>query len=81
MDESKLNRAAYPEESGGEFCAVCVTIRDASEILNTADRIPDEGTKAPLIDGAKMMLQNALDALNGRRTEGLVELADPDDDE
>lgn len=76
MDVSKMNRPEYTES--GEFCAVCTTIHDAGEILHTADRIPDETTKAPLIDGAKRMLQNVLDALDGRRTEGLVQ---PEDDE
>ena len=70
MDNSKMNVPEYPEV--GEFCAVCTTIRDAGETLRTADRIPDEGTKAPLIEGAKKMLQNVLDALEGRRTDGLV---------
>ena len=77
MDVSKMNRPEYPDT--GEFCAVCTTIHDAGEILHTADRIPDETTKAPLIDGAKRMLQNVLDALDGRRTDGLVQ--DPEDEE
>jgi hypothetical protein len=76
MDDSKMNRAEYQE--GGEFFGVCTTLRDAGEILHTADRVPDETTKAPLIDGAKRMLQNALDALNGRRTDGMVE---PEEDD
>ena len=71
MDVSKMNRPEYSDT--GEFCAVCTTLHDAGEILHTADRIPDEDTKAPLIDGAKKMIENVLDALNGRRTEGLVE--------
>lgn len=71
MDVSMMNRPEYPDT--GEFCPICTTLNDAAEILHTADRIPDEGTKGPLIDGAKRMLQNVLDALNGRRTEGLVE--------
>lgn len=78
MDVSMMNRPEYPES--GEFCPVCTTLHDAAEILHTADRIPDEGTKVPLIDGAKRMVQNVLDALNGRRTEGLV-LPEPEDDE
>ena len=77
MDTNKLNRPEF-DPNAGEFCAVCATLHDAGEILHTADRIPDETTKAPLIDGAKRMLQNALDALNGRRTEGLVEPEDED---
>lgn len=77
MDVSKMNRPEYPDT--GEFCAVCTTIHDAMEILHTADRIPDETTKAPLIEGAKKMLQNVMDALDGRRTDGLVQ--DPEDDE
>lgn len=70
VEVQKLN---HPEAGpDGEFCAVCNTLRDAGEILHTADRIPDETTKAPLIEGAKKMIQNVLDALNGRRTDGLV---------
>ena len=79
MDMSKMNRPEYPDT--GEFCPVCTTLHDAGEILHTADRIPDEGTKAPLIDGAKMMIQNVLDALNGRRTEGLVEPEPSEEDD
>ena len=78
MDTSKMNRPDFPDV--GEFCQVCTTIRDAGEILHTADRIPDEGTKAPLIEGAVKMLQNVLDALAGRRTEGLV-LPEENEDE
>ena len=69
IENGKMNKG--PME-GGEFCPVCNTLHDATEILSTADRIPDETTKAPLIDGAKKMIQNVLDALNGRRTDGLV---------
>lgn len=71
-----MNRPEYPDT--GEFCAVCTTLHDAGEILHTADRIPDETTKVPLIDGARKMVENVLDVLNGRRTEGLVE---PEQDE
>ena len=69
IENGKMNKA--PME-GGEFCPVCNTLHDATEILSTADRIPDETTKAPLIEGAKKMIQNVLDALDGRRTDGLV---------
>lgn len=69
IDNGKMNKG--PME-GGEFCPVCNTLHDATEILSTADRIPDETTKAPLIEGAKKMIQNVLDALDGRRTDGLV---------
>lgn len=75
IDATKMVKNEF---DGGEFCAVCNTIHDAGEILHTADRIPDETTKAPLIDGAKKMLQNVLDALNGRRTDGLVTTEEDD---
>lgn len=75
IENGKMNKG--PME-GGEFCPVCNTLHDATEILSTADRIPDETTKAPLIEGAKKMIQNVLDALDGRRTEGLVEPEDED---
>lgn len=69
IENGKMNKG--PME-GGEFCPVCNTLHDATEILSTADRIPDETTKVPLIEGAKKMIQNVLDALDGRRTDGLV---------
>ena len=69
IDNGKMNKG--PME-GGEFCPVCNTLHDATEILSTADRIPDETTKAPLSGGAEKMSQNVLDALDGRRTDGLV---------
>ena len=75
IETNKLNKGMM---ENGEFCPVCATLHDAGEILSTADRIPDETTKAPLVDGAKKMIQNALDALNGRRTDGLVT---PDEDD
>ena len=78
IDNGKMNIPEYPDV--GEFCAICTTIHDAGETLRTADRIPDEGTKAPLIEGAKKMLQNVLDALEGRRTDGLV-MSEDDEDE
>ena len=77
LDVSMMNRPEYPDT--GEFCPVCTTLHDAAEILHTADRIPDETTKAPLIEGARKMVQNVLDALNGRRTDGLVEPENDDD--
>lgn len=70
VEVQKLNRPEFGPD--GEFCTVCNTLHDAGEILHTADRIPDETTKAPLIEGAKKMIQNVMDALNGRRTDGLV---------
>lgn len=69
IENGKMNKGTM---DGGEFCPVCNTLHDATEILSTADRIPDETTKAPLIEGAKKMIQNVLDALDGRRTDGLV---------
>jgi hypothetical protein len=69
IDAGKMNKTDF---ENGEFCPVCRTLNDAAEILHTADRIPDETTKAPLIEGAKKMIRNVLDALDGRRTDGLV---------
>jgi hypothetical protein len=66
-------------EAAGEMCAVCETLHRAAEIISTADRVPDETVKKPLLDGAKTMLQNVIDALDGRRTEGLVQTEGEDD--
>lgn len=75
IDTGKMNK---PLMENGEFCPVCATLHDAGNILETADRIPDETTKAPLVDGTKRMIQNVLDALNRRRAEGVVT---PDEDD
>lgn len=74
IDARMMNSPEYGD--GSEFSPVCMTLHDAAEILHTADRIPDESTKSPLIEGAKKMISNVLDALEGRRTDGLVELED-----
>jgi hypothetical protein len=58
----------------GEMSPVCATLHKAAEIIETADRVPDEDVKRPLLEGARTMLQNVIDALDGRRTEGLVEV-------
>ena len=78
IDTGKMNVPEYGEN--GEFCAACTTLHDAAEILHTADRIPDESTKAPLVEGAKKMISNVLDALDGRRTDGMVTPDNNDDD-
>jgi hypothetical protein len=49
-------------------------LHKAAEVIETADRVPDEDVKRPLLEGARTMLQNVIDALDGRRTEGLVEV-------
>ncbi len=77
VDNSKMST---PEYSPGEMCAVCSTLHQAAEIISTADRVPDESVKKPLLDGARTMLQNVIDALDGRRTEGLVLSAEDDDE-
>ena len=78
IDTSKMSRPDYAE-AAGEMCAVCETLHRAAEIISTADRVPDETVKKPLLSGAKTMLQNVIDALDGRRTEGLALPAEEDD--
>ena len=80
IDNSKMVKPDYMPEAG-EMCAVCETLHRAAEIIGTADRIPDETAKNPLLDGAKILLQNVIDALNGRRTDGLVMPEPADEDE
>lgn len=72
IDASKMPKPDYAPDMG-EMCPVCVTLHKAAEIIETADRVPDETVKRPLLEGARTMLQNVIDALDGRRTEGLVE--------
>ena len=78
IDASKM---AKPDFVNGEMCPICDTLHKAAEIIETADRVPDETVKRPLLEGARTMLQNVIDALDGRRTEGLVEPGMEDDDE
>ena len=79
IDANKMVKPDFAPEIG-EFCAACATLHKAAEIIETADRVPDETVKKPLLDGAKTMLQNVIDALNGRRTDGLVQ-PEADEDE
>ena len=77
IDASKM---AKPDFANGEMCPICGTLHKAAEIIETADRVPDETVKRPLFEGARTMLQNVIDALDGRRTEGLVEPEMEDDE-
>ena len=79
VDTSKMSRPDYVPESG-EMCLVCATLHKAAEVIETADRTPDESVKRPLLDGARTMLQNVIDALDGRRTDGLVQPEAEDDE-
>jgi hypothetical protein len=78
IDTSKMGKPDYAPDMG-DMCPVCTTLRKAAEVIETADRTPDEAVKKPLLDGARTMLQNVIDALDGRRTEGLVEPEEDDD--
>ena len=78
LDTSKMSRPDFMADAG-EMCPVCMTLHKAAEIIETADRTPDESVKAPLLDGARTMLQNVIDALGGRRTDGLVMPEEEDD--
>ena len=78
LDTSKLPRPEYAPDAG-EMGPVCATLHHAAEVIETADRTPDESVKRPLLEGARTMLQNVIDALDGRRTEGHVLPAEEDD--
>lgn len=80
VDTSKMSRPDFAPESG-EMCLVCATLHKAAEVIGTADRTPDESVKRPLLEGARTMLQNVIDALDGRRTDGLVQPEAEEDDE
>lgn len=79
IDTNKMSRPEYGDFPG-EMPLVCVTLRRAADIIETADRTPDENVKKPLLDGAKTMLQNVIDALDGRQSDGLVETPVDEDD-
>ena len=78
IDNSKMSKPEYGE-TPGEMSLVCGTLQRASDIIRVADQTPDESVKKPLFDGARVMIQNCLDALDGRRTDGLVIDQEEDD--
>lgn len=75
MDVSKLVKAEFAPEAGSLYPAT-MTLRNACDVLESADRTPDEAVRKPLITGAVQMLQNVIDAL----TEKEPENPEPDDD-
>ena len=78
IDTSKMGRPDFAPDAG-EMCPVCETLHKAAAVIETADRTPDEAVKRPLLEGARTMLQNVIDALDGRRTDGLVQPEEEDD--
>jgi hypothetical protein len=46
-----------------------MTLRNACDVLESADRTPDEAVRKPLITGAVQMLQNVIDALTEKEPE------------
>lgn len=76
LDTGKMAKPDFAPDMG-EMSPICATLHQAAGIVETADRVPDESVKKPLLDGVKTMLQNVIDALDNRRTDGLVQ---PDDD-
>ena len=77
LDSTKM---VQPDIIAGEMAPICATLHKAAEVIETADRTPDEAVKRPLLDGARTMLQNVIDALDGRRTDGLVQPEAEEDD-
>lgn len=80
IDTSKFAKPDFAPDMG-EMGMLCTTLHKAAEVIDTADRTPDESVKKPLLDGARTMLQNVIDALDGRRTDGLVQPEDDGEDE
>lgn len=79
LDTSKMSKPDFMADAG-EMHPVCATLHKAAEVIETADRTPDEDVKRPLLEGVRTMLQNVIDALDGRRTEGLVQPEAEDDE-
>lgn len=77
MDASKLIKPDFMPESASLYhaCNVLCGVRD---ILEAADRTPDEAARKDLIAGAVKMLQNVIDALKPEETGDNPE--EPEDD-
>jgi hypothetical protein len=78
MDTSKLVKAEFMPESGSLYPAVTV-LRQTCDVLESADRTPDEAARKDLISGAVKMLQNVIDALKPEITESNQD--EPNDDD
>ena len=78
MDISKLVKAEFMPETGNLYPAVTV-LRQTCDVLESADRTPDEAARKDLISGAVKMLQNVIDALKPEITENNPE--EPEEDE
>ena len=74
MDMMKLIKPDFVQESGDLWPAIG-TVRGVADILESANRTPDDDVKNDLISAAKKSLQNVIDAL----TEPPA--GEPDDDE
>ena len=68
MDVSKLVKAEFAPEAGSLYPAT-MTLQNACDVLESADRTPDEAVRKPLITGAVQMLQNVIDALTEKEPE------------
>lgn len=79
MDVSKLVKAEFAPEAGSLY-PVIVTLRNACDVFESADRIPDDEVRKDLIAGAGKMLQNVIDALKPEETGDNRNEPEPDDD-
>lgn len=80
IDNTKMTRPEFGE-TPGEMALVCGTIQRAADVIRTADLTPDEQAKKPLLDGARKMLQNAIDVLDGRLADGGIPSPDTEEDD
>lgn len=74
MDMMKLIKPDFVQESGNLWPAI-ETVRGVANILEAADRTPDESVKNDLISAAKKSMQDVIDALTESPD------PEPDDDE
>ena len=62
MDMMKLIKPDFVQESGDLWPAIG-TVRGIADILESANRTPDESVKRDLISAARKSLQDVIDAL------------------
>lgn len=79
MDTTKLIKPEFMPESGSLYPAVTV-LRNVCDVLESADRTPDEAVQKDLISGAVKMLQNVIDALKPDETGNNPDEPESDDD-
>ena len=79
MSSVEVVKEEFPGENVGEFGDVIEAICRVREIIGTASKLTDETAKQSLLDGAKIVLGQCIEAIDTRKPEPTVIEDDNDD--